>query len=584
MELGDVASNTYLIRLHLSRSGLHNLTVVTLRNLFHLDLSRNRLASVDMAVFQDMDNLQVLDLSGNPLSELYHSVSYHGVIDTLAVQTLDLSFTTLQVYDGEMLRACRQLRTLNVSWSEVTTITDTGFTSTPLLQTLDTRGSQLKFFPNHLLFNLSGLQLVRSDNYKLCCEALLPPSIELKNCHTQEDALSSCSSLLKADLYRVFLWLYAALSIAGNAASLVSRVKFLHDESSDTGFGVLVTNLAVADFLMGVYLLMVGFADVAYSGDYLFHDEVWKSSAGCSTAGFLLLLSREVSVFLVALLLLDRVLLLQFPGSKVRFGRRSAMVACGVFWVVGVVLALQPLLPGHAHWQFFSQTGLCVPFPGYQSERFPGRGYFLGVVMALNFTVSLLVALGLAVISWSARSSVLQATISETLLQNAGIARRLRVVIVINTVVWLVIGVFGLTAYNDASMPGDVAVSLAIFVLPVAAALDPLLYAGHVVLEKRRRQQEEALIKRLESKLNSVTDTAYMDAPNKVSALLHSHYFKGRVLFSKKCSTCPQFLLQYKHITLKRSNSNRMFPSPNKLCWETLIPETRSPNLNLHAT
>jgi hypothetical protein len=43
--------------------------------------------------------------------------------------------------------------------------------------------------------------------------------------------------------------------------------------------------------------------------------------------------------------------------------RKSSLVAAGVSWVVGVMLAAVPLLPMTSHWQFYGQTGICFPLP-----------------------------------------------------------------------------------------------------------------------------------------------------------------------------------------------------------------------------
>ena len=63
----------------------------------------------------------------------------------------------------------------------------------------------------------------------------------------------------------MFLWTAALLAVFGNLGSLVARVK-LHSENAKTSFQVLVTNLSIADFLMGIYLTIIGIADIAYRG------------------------------------------------------------------------------------------------------------------------------------------------------------------------------------------------------------------------------------------------------------------------------------------------------------------------------
>ncbi|KAL8600333.1 hypothetical protein ACOMHN_060951 [Nucella lapillus] len=101
---------------------------------------------------------------------------------------------------------------------------------------------------------------------------------------------------------------------------------------------------------MGIYLSIIGVADGVYRGRYVFSDGVWKTSVYCQVAGFLSLLSSEVSAMVIWLISLDRFIVIRFPFSSVRFDRTSA--------TVGLLLALMPLLPATSHWEFYSQTGI----------------------------------------------------------------------------------------------------------------------------------------------------------------------------------------------------------------------------------
>ena len=277
------------------------------------------------------------------------------------LQTINLSGTLLRVYNCSALAGYPNLKTLNISGSVLTTITDEGFQSTPLLGNLDVRDSPLKDFPSDLLRGLVSLKLVYSDNYKLCCEAMLPEDFDWNKCYAEEDLLASCKDLLKSKVYRVFLWLFASLSVVGNVGSFVARL-YIGDKSAGLGsFRIFVSNLSLADFFMGVYLFIVGVADQIYRGEYLWYEDQWKESTVCKIAGFLCLMSTEVSAFIICLITLDRFLALRFPLSSLHFSRSSALAACAIVWVFAISLATVPLLPVTSHWEFYSQTGCSPP-------------------------------------------------------------------------------------------------------------------------------------------------------------------------------------------------------------------------------
>ena len=403
MMYNDLTHNLFLIYLCLSHCRIDTQPTLELPNLRHLDLSGNELLHIDIHRFYSLQNLTVIVLSGNPLSAITNMESPDP--GTMVLQTVNLLGTLLRVYNGSALAGCPNLKTLNISGGKLTTITDEGFQSTPLLENVDVRGSPLKDFPNDLLRGLVSLKVVHADNYKLCCEAMLPDDFDLNKCYAEEDMLASCKDLLKSNVYRVFLWLFASLSVVGNVGSFAARF-YLGNKGAGLGsFRIFVSNLSMADFFMGVYLFIVGVADQIYRGEYLLFGEQWKESTVCKVAGFLSLMSSEVSAFIICLITLDRFLALRFPFSSLHFSRSSALAACAIVWVVGIALATVPLLPMTSPWEFYSQTGICLPLPFTTSERFHGYHYSFSVMIILNFVLFLLIAVGQAFIYCSVRSN-----------------------------------------------------------------------------------------------------------------------------------------------------------------------------------
>ncbi len=61
----------------------------------------------------------------------------------------------------------------------------------------------------------------------------------------------------------------------------------------------LLTNLAAADLLMGVYLFIIAFKDTSWEGVYYNHHFAWRESYLCFTAGIIATISNEVSVFFI---------------------------------------------------------------------------------------------------------------------------------------------------------------------------------------------------------------------------------------------------------------------------------------------
>nr|KAG5685806.1 hypothetical protein BaRGS_001218 [Batillaria attramentaria] len=250
---------------------------------------------------------------------------------------------------------------------------------------------------------------------------------------------------------------------------------------------------------MGVYLAMIGVADSMYRGNYIWHEKTWTTGPACQLAGFLSLLSSEVSAFMICLITLDRFIVLRFPFTSVRFQKSSAILTCAITWLAGGFLAGLPLLPVTSHWEFYGQTGVCIPLPITRKE-FAGWGYSFGVMIVFNFILFLFIACGQASIYWSICTNAMAIDTNKKS-QDLTIARRLITVAVSDFLCWFPIGLLGLMAAMGVPIPGEVNVVVAIFVLPLNSALNPFLYTYNVLAEKRRKAYENQLLKLLESEM-----------------------------------------------------------------------------------
>ncbi|XP_070196452.1 relaxin receptor 2-like [Littorina saxatilis] len=494
MTLSDADGVVYLIHLSLASCGLTRLTSLHLPNLRYMDLSHNSLQTINMTVFLSVLNLKTLTLAGNPLNNLYSAPS--GLQHT-TLSTIDLSKTSLELFESKPFSDFLALRHLNLSHTKIRTIGRDGFHFTQSVNNLDLTGSPVAYFEADLYQGLENIENIRSDNYKLCCERLLPSHFPKQSCFAPQDEISTCEDLLPSATYRGCLWLIGFMSVAGNAIGFAMRT-CVQKTFLKSGFAMFVIHLSLSDFLMGVYMAIVGVADELFRGNYLFYDLTWTQSVGCKVAGFLSLLSNEVSALIILLITFDRFIVIRFPFSQFRFGKYSASAACLAAWTVGVVLAAIPLLPVTAHWEFYSQTGICIPLPVTRQD-FQGRGYSLGVVVVLNFILFLLVAAGQAVIFWSVKQNTMTTSESSNKSRDMAVARRLITVALTDFFCWFPIGVCGLLALAGVPIPGEVNVAMAIFVLPINSALNPFLYTLNMIAEKRHRKSEEKLLRLLES-------------------------------------------------------------------------------------
>ncbi|XP_025113435.1 G-protein coupled receptor GRL101-like [Pomacea canaliculata] len=491
MTLADLWNNTFLVHLSLVRCHLTKLHEVVLPNLRTLDLSYNEITEIRGRFFAGLNNIEFLKISNNPLTGFHlHNFTY-----TSPLKFFDMSSIRISGIDLSIMSFYPTLVTLNLSGNQIKYVTGQGFPRMMNLQVLDLRQCPLTHFPKEIFQGLERLQSVFADNYKLCCPATLPKGFNVLNCHAPSDEVSSCDDLLRSNVYRVALATFASLSLLGNVGTLLYRFIF-HKTTGNVGYDVFVSNLCVADFLMGVYLLIIGIADHRYRGAYVWEDVSWRNSHLCKVTGFVCLLSMEVSVLMIFMITVDRFLVLHFPFSSFHFRKRSAQFTCGVVWVAGLVLAVTPCLPMTSHWQFYSQTSICIPLPTSRVE-FPGRKYSFIVLVVFNFICFVLIFVGQVLIYWSIRSSSMSVSNTSKAVNDITIARRLVTVVMSDFLCWFPVGLTGILASYDVAVAGEVNVAMAIFILPVNSALNPFLYTLNIYLERRRRAREEVRQKRI---------------------------------------------------------------------------------------
>ena len=331
----------YLIYLNASHCELSSLTLHDMRLLRVLDISNNFFTNFDQLQFSEFESLTLLDMSENPFAMM-----------------LDATFTDF-LHKGQFVN----LESLFMKRCNIMGINNEVFSPLSSLKLLDIRENWIKDVFAFSLSGLGELQELHTDMTKLCCDYFHP---SLTTCKAPEDELSSCDDLLSENFFRICLWVIAVVAVVGNIGVLATRLvqkqqRQQKSPSSAPAFNILVQNLCVSDLLMGVYMVMIGIADVYYNGVYVAEEKNWRESWVCVTAGFISLVSSEVSAFVACLITLDRVLIICFSFNyDLHLTKRSTVVLACCAWGLGLILATIPLVVGM---EFYGQTGICLPLP-----------------------------------------------------------------------------------------------------------------------------------------------------------------------------------------------------------------------------
>ena len=161
---------------------------------------------------------------------------------------------------------------------------------------------------------------------------------------------SSDTEMIANDGLRSAFWIIGFLVIAGNAYVVITNLikngcfKVKPTSASLHCNHIMILNIAVADFIMGIYLITISIYSVVYSGRYKEIDLEWRTSLRCSVIGSLAVLSSEASCLLMVTLTLFRLYHVFRPLSSMTSSDWSWKVCIFVSWIVAVFLAVMPVL------------------------------------------------------------------------------------------------------------------------------------------------------------------------------------------------------------------------------------------------
>ena len=143
---------------------------------------------------------------------------------------------------------------------------------------------------------------------------------------------------------------------------------------------LLLANLALSDFIMGIYLLLMASVDTVYRGDYARHDSAWKLSHLCTLAGFLSTLSGELSVLTLLVITVERHIVIVVNSPLVVIGRQHLKAMMLIIWMFVLTICLVPCFDGSYFKNFYGQSEMCLPIP-ISSDRQTAMSYSSTTVM-----------------------------------------------------------------------------------------------------------------------------------------------------------------------------------------------------------
>ena len=536
-----------------------------LSSLTHLRIRNNMLTSLSIGLFKDLKSLTILLLRNNKLKAL--PVGLFDDLGNLVGMSLEYNlFTSL---DPNIFNYLQKLERLGIHYNKFEKLPSGLFDKPVSLQLLRLNGNKLKNFDDDLfryLDNLSFLDI--SDNLFMNIPRtkvlpqltifgaaqnplldvnhrsfirlndsnktrLLVSQHEICQCYAPKDVRCiaeddrspylTCDRLLSDRILVVVMWLIGLNALAGNLFVIVWKQRVeMKQKSSETVKvqSILLSNLALSDFLMGVYMLIIASADIYFGDNFPLQSERWRSSVTCTISGTLAITSSEASVFFVMLISIDRYIHIKFPFSSKQMNRKKTKIISGLTWLFAVAFGLVPSLLADKSFKFYDKSHVCIGFPlvllesftkhpleqlewgGILFDFFSSYTVSNGLTVGLYYSVALflglncmcyLMILGCYIdIVRTVRTTAKQSGHSQDMKQQVRMTMKVTAIVATDFFCWFPIIILGILVQTRVIiLKPSVYAWLVTCVLPLNSAINPYLYTiSEVVSDYRKKTQE----------------------------------------------------------------------------------------------
>ncbi|XP_050719955.1 leucine-rich repeat-containing G-protein coupled receptor 5-like isoform X3 [Eriocheir sinensis] len=449
-------------------TAIQNRTFVGLERLQMLQLEGNLITSIHPEAFVPLHNLEEVNLGNNSFPELPH----RGLEKVVSIKVHNNRF--LREFPGPehfpMVRRltlsyayhCCPFLKLRETTEEPEIIEDVVFNVEGLNNLDPTIWNVSSVWPD-LGANTEMVATPLDLEEATTTTATTYPSLPRHqvHCRPEPGPFMPCEDLFDWWTLRCGVWIVFLLALLGNGTVVVVLI-FARSKMDVPRF--LVTNLAFADFFMGLYLGFLAVVDASTLGEFRMYAIPWQTSAGCQVAGFLGVLSCELSVYTLTVITMERnYAITHAMHLNKRLSLRHAAYIMVLGWLFASTLAVLPLI-GVSDYRKFA---VCLPIET--------KGAGLGYVVFLMFIngVAFLILMGCYLKIYCAiRGS--QAWNSN----DSRIAKRMALLVFTDFICWAPIAFFSLTAAFGLHLISlKEAKVFTVFILPFNSCCNPFLYA-----------------------------------------------------------------------------------------------------------
>ncbi|XP_011707862.1 PREDICTED: relaxin receptor 1 [Wasmannia auropunctata] len=463
-DFSDLEDSTtaYLINLNKNMLTTSALKLPRLPELTEIILDGNHFETITEDLFAGCPALKSLSMEDNSVS----SIDENAFRNLQQLVELNLAYNRIVTIPSNVFQPVNNLSKLLIGYNPVVELSMTIFNPLSNLRSLSVEDINMDSMDKNAFDVFPRLDFVYFKKFHYC----MTYAPKVQKCRPASDGVSSMSHLLDKPLLRAAVWSISCLTCLGN--SLVLWGRFTAKDENRV-LSIIVRNLAVSDMLMGIYLFIIAIEDARFRDNYKEEASTWMSSWPCTLLGALAMTSSEVSVLILSFMSVERFILIAAPLKCHRaMTSQAASSSMIVIWIIGLIIALVPVIHWRSSTRFYGVNGMCFPLHiddpyliGWEYSAF----IFLGLNLIGLMIIGYVYVAMFASIWRTRRATPLSVGDSE-------FALRFFLIVLTDAACWAPIIALKILAMMKYPVPPDLHAWIVIFILPVNSAINPLLY------------------------------------------------------------------------------------------------------------
>ncbi len=534
-QLGVIKANAFrdlrnLERLHLHSSNVTSVEKGAFKGLDHvilLTLSYSKGMKLNPGSLSGLSNLQELYLENNDFHELTPSVysgldsakylflrknNFHhfeqiGIRDLNKLRVLDLSNNSLRDLPSDFCKLFPDIFYLALANNSLQKLSARMFQDCTKLETLNLNGNPLKWISKDTFVGLTNVTKVLVENYYTCCFVTNASCTPLND----RPEFLTCKRLLPHGILRVCMWILGICALFGNAMVIYWRCREKQDANKVQS--ILIMNLSLSDFLMGVYMMILTCADAYFREYFPSHADAWRSGSICKIAGLVAMLSSEGSVFFLVLISIDRLIGVKYPFSTRRLKKKSTRIVATILWGIALIISMIATLLSGTDYYDVSEVCIGLPLARKPLTRSiqknvtitdnddrhkievetlenighkPGMYFSIAIFIGINFICFVAIALCYTIIFVTFHESTRRSVRRQERDEEIKMAGKMAVIVITDFLCWMPIVIMSMMVQTGAvTLSPEMYAWTVTFILPINSSVNPFLYTIATVVSSR---------------------------------------------------------------------------------------------------